>query len=173
MPQGIAALDKALELSPANVWLLIEWLRHFAGEISNANAGLPQGEPARAAAIQALVTRFEPVAKKLDESPAAVQPFAHVIQTHTRIDALASVNEAAAALRQGDFAKAAARMRVLANVLSPHSPADQLPLRKHPLEFVLDRFAPEFYAQAQIAEEQQDPAIQVGLYSERRLASAG
>jgi hypothetical protein len=150
-PEAAAALDKALARSPTNVWLLVEWLRVCAGEISDG------------ANEEALKTRFGPLADTLDKARTSVQPFAHIIQTHARVDAPAFLDEAAAALRAGDLAQAAARMRPLANVLLPHTAVDQLPLRKHPLEFVLHQFRPEFYEQAGVADVEQEPAIPVAF----------
>jgi tetratricopeptide (TPR) repeat protein len=154
-PQAAAALDKALALSPSNVWLLVEWLRVFAGEISDAAADGAAGD--------ALQTRFGPLADTLEKARASVQPFAHIIQAHARVDAPAMLDQAVAALRAGEWTQAATRMRPLANVLLPHSATDQLPLRKHPLEFVLHEFRPEFYQQAGVAEIEQEPAIQVAF----------
>ena len=73
----------------------------------------------------------------------------------------AMLDQAVAALKAGQWPQAAARMRPLANVLLPHTATDQVPLRKHPLEFVLHQFRPEFYEQSRVAEVEQVPAISV------------
>ncbi|MEX2173660.1 MAG: CRTAC1 family protein [Pirellulaceae bacterium] len=160
-PAAIEALERAFELSPANAWLLVEWLRATATRLSDELNDLPEDETQRAAALAALQTKYASLAEQLVQARPAAQPFAHVIQTHVGVDVLALFDEAATAARQNDLATAATRMRMLANVLLPHAAPDQQPLRRHPLEFVLDRFAPEFYQQAQLAEASREPAIAV------------
>ena len=73
------------------------------------------------------------------------------------------LDQAIEAAKSGDLQTAATRMRVLANVLLPHAAPDQQAVRRHPLEFVLDRFQPEFYTAVQVAEDEAPPAIDVSF----------
>jgi hypothetical protein len=140
---AIEALAKAQELSPLNAWLLVEWLRVTARTIHSESGALSADE---------LQARYATLADRLQAARPSVQAFAYVIQAHAGIDPLALLDEAVEAARGNDLATAATRMLVLANVLLPHSAADQQPVNRHPLEFLLDRFRPEFYTAAQIAE---------------------
>jgi hypothetical protein len=159
--QAYEWLQKAYSLSPANVWLLVEWLRATGKEINNALAELPADEAARTAALATLREKYAPVAEQLAAARPAVTSYAYVIEAHARINPLDLLSQAEEGARSGELQTAATRMMILANVLLPHSTLDQQPLRSHPLEFVLSRFGPEFYASAGITENEPEPAIPV------------
>jgi len=151
-PQAVAALTKAFELRPSNAWLLVEWLRTLGSQLSDAVAALPAGEAERAAGIAELQKRFAQLPDQLAEARPTAQAFAAVIQAHARADVLALLDQATDAVRQSDFQTAAIKMRLLSNVLLAHAAPDQQAVRRHPLEFVQDRFKPEFYVVAQVVE---------------------
>jgi hypothetical protein len=154
-------LQKAYSLSPANMWLLVEWLRATGKQISSALAELPEGEAAQTAAMAALREKYAALAEQLAAAQPAVTSYAYVIEAHARVNPLELLSQAEEGARSGELQTAATRMMILANVLLPHSTLDQQPVRSHPLEFVLSRFGPGFYASAGITENEPEPAIPV------------
>jgi len=123
------ALDKALELDPRNLWLVIEWCRSLALELGKRPAPpVPDG-----------------LAGALEARWPAMQPFAPTIRTFANVDVRDLLDKAIAAAGAGDAAGVAGRLRGIANVLVPQSEADRRAIERHPLEFVLERYRPAFY----------------------------
>jgi hypothetical protein len=76
-------------------------------------------------------------------------PFVEFIQRHYRVDIVDSLDQALAAIEQKDWPTAARHVRVVANLLRPEI-ATKLDLRKvlkHPLEYVVTDFSPEWQQQ--------------------------
>ena len=160
-PEARAALANAYNLRPANAWLLVEWLRATGTQLNEELDALPSAEADRTAALAEMRRRHQRLSEQLAAARAAVQAFSHEIQAHARINALDLLEQAAAAIGQSDFQTAASRMLILSNVLLPHSVLDRQAVVRHPLEFVLDRFRPEFYTANQVAEFEAEPPIAV------------
>ncbi|MFM7075179.1 MAG: CRTAC1 family protein, partial [Planctomycetaceae bacterium] len=126
------ALEKALALDPRNLWLVIEWCRALALDLGKRPPPpLPDG-----------------LAAALEARWPAMEPFAPSIRTFANVDARDLLDKAIAAAAAGDAAGVAGRLRGLANVLVPQSEADRRAIERHPLEFVIERYRPEFYAAA-------------------------
>jgi hypothetical protein len=159
--QSVAALTKAFSLLPTNAWLLVEWLRETASQIGAALDALPPDDPQRAAGLAALKERFAQLPEQLATARTIAQAFASVIQAHTRVNTLELLDQATEAASSGELQLAAAKMRNLANVLLPHAAPEQQAVRRHPLEFVLDRFRPEFYTAVNVPEDEAPAAIDV------------
>jgi len=121
-----AALEKAVDLAPGNLWLAVEWFRAVAARLQPSAATPLVADTALATAIAA-------------RRPAII-PFAPAIKTFTRVDVEALLAEAEAAARAGTAATVAGRLRALANVLVPQSDGDRREMERHPLEFVVDAF---------------------------------
>ncbi len=166
-PESVGALAKAFALRPSNAWLVVEWLRETASQISAEIDALPRGEAERAAGLAALKERFAQLPEQLATARPVAQAFASVIRASTPVDVLAFFDEASQLAKSGDYQTASLRMRVMSNVLSPHAAPDRQAVRRHPLEFVLDRFQPQFYTAVQVAEDEAPPPIDV------RFAEAG
>lgn len=149
-----AALAEALDISPRNLWLVVEWLRSLAeslgGGIGEALPDAPERSPGGAAIAAEIRARWD-----------AIAPFAPAIKAFGGIDVRELLEEAADAVGRGDLPRGAARLRALANVLVPQTEGDRREIERHPLEFVLDRFSPEFLARHGLAEAEPPPAIPV------------
>jgi tetratricopeptide (TPR) repeat protein len=141
------ALVKAWQASPRNAWLLMEWLRAKGNELT---------QECSEADTKRLVT-------DLETARATLQPFIYVMQTHSRVDPNGLLDGAVEALGKQDCKAASLRLLSLANVLLPYAAADQGAIRPHPLDFIRDRFAEEFYASHEIAEAAVPAAIAVEL----------
>jgi hypothetical protein len=162
-PEAMAALAKAYVLRPTNSWLLVEWLRATGSQLNSAAGNLPDDPAQRAAGEAAIQEKFSGLAEQLAKARPTAQAFAQVIQAYTRIDVLAMLDQATAAANDRQWQVAATRMLTMANVLLPHAVLDRQAVMRHPLEFVLDRFTPEFYTSLQAAEAVQPPAIDVNF----------
>jgi tetratricopeptide (TPR) repeat protein len=162
-PEALSALAKAFELRPTNSWLLVEWLRATGSQLNGEVNDLPDDAASRATGESAIQQKYARLSEQLAAARPTMQAFAQVIQAHTRIDVLAMLDEAASAAKDNKWQIAATRMLTIANVLLPHSVLDRQAVLRHPLEFVLDRFQPEFYTSTKAAEAVQPPAITVSF----------
>ena len=142
-----AALDTACSLDPRNLWLVIEWCRATALEMGKRPP--PEVPAGLAAAIEA--------------KWAAMEPFAPSIKTFANVDIRDLLDKGIAAAGAGDAAGVAGRLRGLANVLVPQSEADRRAIERHPLEFVVERFRPEFYRETGLDAAAETPAIPVSF----------
>ena len=146
---GVAAasLDRACELDPRNLWLVIEWCRALALDLGKRP---PPEVPVGLAA-------------KIESRWGAMEPFAPSIKTFANVDIRDVVDKGVAAANAGDAAGVAARLRGLANVLVPQSEADRRAIERHPLEFVVERYRPEFYAETGLDKATEVPRIESSL----------
>ncbi len=120
---GKAALGRAYQRAPDNLFVLGEWL-------------LVQVEQEDVSIVETL-----------EASKATIAPLKKQIQDNVRIDVFAMVDEAIAAVGEGKWALAKARIRaVFVNSIRSHEFAqnDLRRLKPHPLEFVLHEFSQEF-----------------------------
>ena len=140
-----AALDRAGSLDPRNLWLVIEWCRATALELGKRPP--PEVPAGLAAAIEA--------------KWAAMEPFASSIKTFANVDIRDLLDKGIAAAGAGDAAGVAGRLRGLANVLVPQSEADRRAIERHPLEFVVERFRPQFERETGLDAAAEIPAIPV------------
>jgi tetratricopeptide (TPR) repeat protein len=130
--ETIKDLERACENRPENAWLRVEWLRTVGTDLVR----LPEN---RAGDIAA---RFGDLAKQLELARAPIEPFAPIIKVHTKVDALALLEEAKAAVEASQWREAGLKMLTLANVLLPHAALDRILVQRHPLEFVAMDFQP-------------------------------
>jgi hypothetical protein len=147
-PTAVESLTRAVAAGPQNAWLLVEWLREVGFELGQLDAGDPFA-----------IADFP---QRLEEARPVVQAFAHIIRTHHRIEPLELLDNAAAAAKEKDWPEAAHNLRMLANVLLPHSVRDRQEVLSHPLEFVLNRFSPALYERFPDLEPQ-PPSIEVAF----------
>lgn len=152
-----ASLDRACELDPRNLWLVIEWCRAVALDLGKRP---PPEVPAGLAA-------------KIESRWAAMEPFAPSIKTFANVDIRDVVDKGVAAANAGDAAGVAGRLRGLANVLVPQSEADRRAIERHPLEFVIERYRPEFYAETRLDRATEVPRIASSLDGRKVSWSAG
>jgi hypothetical protein len=147
--QGVvaASLDRACELDPRNLWLVIEWCRALALDLGKRP---PPEVPAGLAA-------------KIESRWGAMEPFAPSIKTFANVDIREVIDKGVAAANAGDAAGVAGRLRGLANVLVPQSEADRRAIERHPLEFVIERYRPEFYAETGLDKATEVPRIESSL----------
>ncbi len=150
-----ASLDRACELDPRNLWLVIEWCRAVALDLGKRP---PPEVPAGLAA-------------KIESRWAAMEPFAPSIKTFANVDIRDVLDKGVAAANAGDTAGVAGRLRGLANVLVPQSEADRRAIERHPLEFVIERYRREFYAETGLDKATEVPRIESSL--EAREAAWG
>jgi len=150
-----AALDRAIDIAPDNLWIVVEWLRATADRL-----GAPREQPG-AGGLAA--DRAAALADRIAGRWPAIAPFAPAIRSFGRVDVRELLDDAVAAVKRGDTDRAAGRLKALANVLVPQSEADRRAIDRHPLEFVADRFRPEFYARHGLADAAAPPAIPVSL----------
>ena len=130
--EAIKDLERACENRPENAWLRVEWLRTIGSELVR----LPENAAPDAAA------RLGDLAKQLELARGPIEPFAPIIQVHTKVDALALLDDAKAAVAASQWRQAGLKMLTLANVLLPHAALDRILVQRHPLEFVATDFAP-------------------------------
>ena len=151
-----ASLDRACELDPRNLWLVIEWCRALALDLGKRP---PPEVPAGLAA-------------KIESRWAAMEPFAPSIKTFANVDIRDVLDKGVAAANAGDAAGVAGRLRGLANVLVPQSEADRRAIERHPLEFVIERYRPEFYAETGLDKATEVPRIESSLAARETLWGA-
>ena len=146
---GVAAatLERACDLDRRNLWLVIEWCRSVALDL-----GKRPPPPVPAGLDATIEARWE-----------AMEPFAPSIKTFANVDIRDLVDKGIAAARAGDAGTVAGRLRGLANVLVPQSEADRRAIQRHPLEFVVERYRPEFYRQTGLDKATEVPRIESGL----------
>lgn len=127
--RGIAALKRAAKANPDNLWMLSELVVAQAAD--------------KDAETKATLTRLREIS----------QPFVEFIQQHYRVNILDLNDKAIAAVEQQDWNAVMRNARVVSNLLRP-SIATKLDLRKvlkHPLEYVLSDFSPEWHKQHDVA----------------------
>jgi hypothetical protein len=166
--EAAAALERAIDLAPRNLWLVVEWLRATADRLADRSGGASSGAPpardaARTAFLETAPSDTAATAEGIAARWPAIAPFAPAIKAFGRIDVRELLDDAVAAVRGGDTDRAAGRLRTLANVLVAQTDADRRAIDRHPLEFVTDRFRPEFYARHGLAESETPPSIPVSL----------
>ncbi|HEX5104126.1 MAG TPA: CRTAC1 family protein [Pirellulaceae bacterium] len=150
-PPALQALEKACQLRPENAWLRVEWLR----AVGTALLQLPED----AGRADAAAGAWGDLAAQLDQGQRAIEPFAPLIQTHTKVDALALLSEAKQAVADRQWREAGQRMLTLANVLVPHAALDRMQVRRHPLEFVATEFQPQIMRGMPPTEEEKPIAV--------------
>jgi len=148
------ALDEASERAPYNLWLAVEWLRATAARLA--------GETPIAEDLADAIADRRPV----------IAPFAPSVKAFARTDVEALLVEAAEAVRGGDRARAAGRLRQVANVLVPQSAADRAAVERHPLEFVRERFTTATLARLPPAADADAP-VEVALTPVAGITSGG
>jgi hypothetical protein len=153
-PAAVQSLDNARRLAPANSWLLVEWLRATGRQLMIDVQDLPAAE---------MQTKYKQLAEHLRTARPVITPFAYELRLHARQDVLATLEQAATAANSQNWQEAASAMLALANVLVPRTVLDRQAIRRHPLEFVANRFDPAFYAAHQLTEIETAPAIDVSF----------
>ena len=148
-PVASASLARACELDPRNLWLVIEWCRATALELGK------RPPPEVPAGLAAMIEARWP----------AMEPFAPSIKTFANVDLRELIDKGVAAAKAGDAAGVAGRLRGLANVLVPQSEADRRAIERHPLEFVRERYSPDFYATTGLDKATEVPRIESSLVS--------
>lgn len=123
--RGIAALQRAAKANSDNLWVFSELvIAQVTGHQDEAKLSL---------------TRLREIS----------QPFAEFIQQHYRVSITDLIDKAVAAVEQNNWDTATRNVRIVANVLRPEI-ATKLDLKrvvKHPLEYVLFDFSPEWQKQ--------------------------
>ena len=123
--RGIAALQRAAKVNSDNLWVLSE---------------LAIGQ----------VTRRQDEAKlTLTRLRETSQPFVEFVQQHYRVNITDLIDKAVAAVEKKDWDIAIRNVRLVSNVLRPEiaTKLDMKRVVKHPLEYVLFDFSPEWQKQ--------------------------
>jgi len=156
------SLDRACSLEPNNLWLVVEWFRA-------TSARLAETLPSARRDIQQETTPIErgsadPIlAEAITKRWQAITPFADSIETFTKVNVRTVLDQAVTAATNGEMEIVTARLRGLANVLVPQTEGDRRAIERHPLEFVIDQFDPEFYAAYGLSESEVTPLIPVSF----------
>jgi hypothetical protein len=121
--RGVAALKRAARSNPDNLWVLSELM------LAQVVAKEPEAKDS--------LTRMRDLSR----------PFAEFIQRHYRVDIVDLLDKSLAAVEQTDWPAATRHVRIVANLLRPEI-ATKLDLKKvlkHPLEYVVADFSPEWH----------------------------
>ncbi len=138
----VAALQRACEADPRNLWLAVEWLRAASMRLDQGGLG---ADAAFAAEIE---RRWQ-----------AMAPFAPAVLAFTKTDVREMLDKGMAAVTAGNAAAASGTLRGLANLLVPQAAGDRAAVDPHPLEFVIERLSAA--VQAAATGDQQPAAIPV------------
>jgi tetratricopeptide (TPR) repeat protein len=141
--QARSALQRAYELEPDNLFLLMDWLStQIAAQDSD-------------------------VVETLDQVRDVLGPFVEHIRRLRRVDLLQFLDQARQAAEDGNWQVAFGRVGVIGNLMRPEvaSQLDHRRVAPHELEFILLDFSPDFYERADLPDPEQPPAISVKLVS--------
>ncbi|TXT36880.1 MAG: Uncharacterized protein FD138_847, partial [Planctomycetota bacterium] len=134
--RGIAALKRAAHANTDNLWVL----SHLV--VAQAIGKEPE--------MKVTLTRLREIS----------QPFVAFIQQHYRVNLIDMLDKSAEAVEQQNWSLVARNARIISNLLRPEI-ATKLDLRKvikHPLEYVVSDFSPEWQKQHGDAAKQTDAA---------------
>ncbi len=128
-----SALDDAFRLSPTNLVILIERLQAQAKE----------QDPAIRETLTAGMPRWQQLADGLKQ--------------RVRVDLLEMVAATQAAVDAGNWPLVTRNVLMMRNIINPEeaSQSDRRRVERHPLEFVIDEFSPEFTAAARSSDNDQ------------------
>ena len=136
-PETVAALRKAHELEPGNLFVLKDWLPLLA---------------------QLKDPTFADTAEQAKET---LKPFAEIIKTHARVDVLDLLDVVAKAAREDQWPLATGRTMAVRNIMVSEAARDDRYVKLDSLEYVLQDFGPKFYERADIAMPQTHEGIPV------------
>ncbi len=142
------ALERALDLRPDNLFLLVEYLRQLEE---------------RAAEPQAAIAQFTNDRARLQRARQTLFPFRERTQAVSRVDIVQLLDEAIAAVENEMLPALAERAGQVARVTLGMAAQDRNQIRRHVLEFVQFSFRPEFYEEYGLLEAEPSPAIQVSF----------
>lgn len=145
-PKAIEAIDTASRLNPANAWYKIEWLNAMHNHLTE--------QPPPKIDIKYFNEQLESVRR-------TIAPFAHLIKVLTREDVNKLVDDVKAAAESGNWDDAGFKLLLIKNVFVQHANPDIPEAQRHPLEFILGDFQPEFYSAAKLKSQAESPPIVV------------
>ncbi len=151
---ALESLDRAVSLQPQNLFVWMEYFRQ-------AEEQLPK--LAQTPTYSNLLSRLETASRTL-------APFQYELDIAGAPNVGMLLSEASAAVRSDDLVGASERLGQVSRLILPLASADLAQVRRHPLEFMLDRFDDEFYTRFNLREFPTPPAIEVRFVAADRLA---
>jgi hypothetical protein len=155
---ALAALERAVQLRPDNLYLIVEYLRRLE-EAALAEQrqidNLPAGD--RLAAQGRAIAEHTGLADRLRQARQSLLPFQDRLRALSGADVVELMDQALAAVTAGDLGHLADRVGQVARVTLGMAAADRNQVRRHVLEFVLFSFRQEFAEQHALLEVEQPP----------------
>lgn len=145
-PKAIEAIDTAARLNPANAWYRIEWLNAMHNHLNEQPP--PKIDP-------------KYFGEQLESLRKTLAPFAHLIKVLTREDVNKLIDDAKGAAESGDWDGAGFKLLLIKNISVQHANPDIAEAQRHPLEFILNDFQPQFYTAAHLSQQVEAPPIAV------------
>lgn len=163
------AIDRAVAIEPQNLFLVVEYLRQLeerlSAELQTINK-LPEDER-EAARLRTLAAQGD-LGQRWKQLRETIAPLADRLQALTGADVLKLMDEAASGIEAANLEVVSDRAGQVSRLILGMASADLYRIRRHPLEFVLDRFSPAVYEQLG-ADEAAPPQIAVS-FSKREFA---
>jgi hypothetical protein len=151
---ALESLDRAVVLKPSNLFLWMEYFRQAEEQLPRLGR----------------TSIYANLLQRLDTARRTLAPFQHELDIVGGPNVGNLLNDAGAAVQNNDLAGAAERLGQVSRLILPLASTDLAQVRRHPLEFMLERFENSFYREHNLREVPTPPAIEVRFVAGDELA---